>query len=74
MIKKDLKNLSNSPSVDFSAEFERALSELDQSFAETMLNLQALHQKKMELISLYKESKTSEQLLKVRNDLKGATV
>ena len=58
------------PSSDLSADFESALSEIDESFNKTIDELHRLHQKKIDLITLYKQAQENEQLLKIRGELK----
>ncbi|MFZ4648567.1 MAG: hypothetical protein ACOYMB_02940 [Patescibacteria group bacterium] len=70
MLTEDPQAIDESSSLDLSGDFEQALLEIDASFESTMIELQRLHQKKIDLITLYKEAKESEQLLKIRDDLK----
>ena len=57
-------------SSNSSADFEQALLEIDASFDATMNELKRLHQKKIDIILLYKKAQKEEQLLKIRNELK----
>ncbi|MCX6795440.1 MAG: hypothetical protein NT165_01745 [Candidatus Falkowbacteria bacterium] len=67
------QGVADSPSLDLSADFESALLEIDKSFNETMSELQRLHQKKIDLITLYKQTQEKEQLLKIRKEFKKTT-
>lgn len=57
-------------SSNSSADFEQALLEIDASFDATTNELKRLHQKKIDIILLYKKAQKEEQLLKIRNELK----
>lgn len=53
-----------------SIDFEQALLEIDESFNATMNELERLHQKKIDLILLYKKAQEQQDLLKIRSELK----
>ncbi|MDD3301813.1 MAG: hypothetical protein PHR57_03540 [Patescibacteria group bacterium] len=57
-------------SLNSSSDFEQALLEIDKSFNATMDELKRLHQKKIDIILLYKKTQKQKELLKIRSELK----